>query len=156
MVEFFVTSVCGGLSAYLHLSTCEANIDITLWFWIFCLICLWFFTLHTLLYIIQTIMSILMLTLFLFFHSQNCTIKCACLTSHYEGASSAQSKTEETGLKRLCVCVDIFCVCVRLRLPFVYWANAHVWVSPVVCICRVSAVWICWCVNLLPGWMSEG
>lgn len=56
---------------------------------------------------------------FVFFHSQNCTIKCACLTSHYEGASSAQSKTEETGLKRLCVRVCVFvwaffvfvCVC---------------------------------------------
>lgn len=92
---------------------------------------------------------------FLLSHSQNCTIKCACLTSHYEGASSAQSKTEATGLKRVWERVS---VSVRLSacLPFVYWANAHVWVCQVVCTCRVSAVWICWCVTLLSGWMSEG
>ncbi|XP_029357209.1 ataxin-7-like protein 2a isoform X2 [Echeneis naucrates] len=43
--------------------------------------------------------------------SQNCTIKCACLTSHYEGASSAAS--EATGLK---------CVRARVCLSFVYRA----------------------------------
>ena len=60
--------------------------------------------------------------MFLFFpHSQNCTIKCACLTSHYEGASSAQSKTEATG--HVCVCV---CVCVEW-ICWCVWVCVNVW-----------------------------
>lgn len=68
------------------------------------------------------------LTNFLLSYSQNCTIKCACLTSHDEGASSAQSRTEPTGL---CVSVCAFCL----------W-SVRSGVDVTVCMCSVDVVWI--------------
>lgn len=57
---------------------------------------------------------------FLLSHSQNCTIKCACLTSHYEGASSAQSRTEPTGLKCVCVCMYASVCLLSVGHPLMY------------------------------------
>lgn len=74
------------------------------------------------------------LTNFLLSYSQNCTIKCACLTSHDEGASSAQSRTEPTGL---CVSVCAFCLwSVRSGVD----VTACLYVQ---CRCSVDRSWVC-------------
>lgn len=81
-------------------------------------------------------------TNFLLSYSQNCTIKCACLTSHDEGASSAQSRTEPTGL---CVSVCAFCLWSRRSGVTV---TACLYVQ---CRCSVDGSWVC-----RSGWVKEG